>query len=370
MREKIISIKKWILALISVGILITIVSFLLFIGLIETTDPVLYGLPEKSLFGIEYQVLLAFGFYLTFFGLFLILPVQNRKNRNTLKRFNTFFLLLFLNGVELLVYSVLTSNFLPPLESSHSWLDYYILGVFLILFSFTLIVFKIQDFSELKEQKIVYFLLCFTGIFLFILSLFSNNISNWGVLSLYGCIIFYVGILPLLVTYAVNLRSFLDRFLVIWIIITIIGVMIYLTPTLILNGLGSMSIFKYIKYFDFLTFGIIFIIVGTIPLGLIQKGRSLIYKYRFLWILLLLLGVVQILISSILVLHTSYLVEIPIDFIISNVTPVGPMIIGMTWNIYYINGTVLTVISFAFICPILLFETLESEKESTNKSTS
>ncbi|MFX0173928.1 MAG: hypothetical protein ACFE9L_18745 [Candidatus Hodarchaeota archaeon] len=369
MREKIIGIKRWILALMSVGILIIIISFLLFIEFIETPDPVLYGMPEKSLFGIEYQILLAFGFYFTFVGLFLILPVQNHKNRTTLKRFETFFLLLCLHGIELLVYSILTLNIFPPINPSHSWFDYYILGVFLILIGFSPIVFRIQDFLELKKQKILYILLCFVGISLFILCLLSYTTILWEALFLYGCISLYVGALPLLVSYATTFRSFLDHFQILWILITIIGMMIYLLPTLILNGLGPMSIFNLIKYFDFLTFGTLIILIGTIPLGLTRNKNSLIHKYRIIWIILLFLGMIQVFISGILILHTSYLVEIPIDIIISRVTHIGPMILGMTWDVYYMNGAVITIISFAFICPLLLFETLESEKELTNEAT-
>ena len=353
----------------SVGILITIISFLLFIGYLETPDPILYDLPEKSLFGVEYQVLLAFGFYFTFFGLFLILPVQNHKNRITLKRFEIFFLLLFLHGIELLIYSILTQSILPPLHLSHSWFDYYILGVFLILIGFSPIVFRIKDFSELREQITMYILLCFVGFSLLILSLLSYTMALWEVLFLYGCISLYVGILPLLVSYATTFRSFLDHFQLIWILITIIGVMIYLLPTLILNGLGPMSIFYHIKYFDFLIFGTLIILIGTIPLGLKRDRNSLIHRFRITWIILLFLGMIQVFISGILILYTSYLVEIPIDAIISNVTHIGPMILGMTWDVYYMNGAVMTAISFAFICPLLLFETLESEKESANEST-
>jgi len=362
LREKIVDSTKWILCLISIGIILTVISFLLFLGVIETADAVLYGLPEKSLFGFEYQVLLAFGFYLTFLGVFLILPILDTKNRITLKKFEIFFLVSFIHGIELLIYSVLISYVLPPLDPSHSWFDYYILGVFLILFSFSPIVFRIQDFKKLPAQKILCALLCLIGIFLYIFSLFVYNTSMWRVLFLYGNIILYVGGLPLLVSYGANLRSSLDRLQIIWVLIAIIGVVIYLTPTLILNGLGPMSLFRYIRYFDFLTFGTIIILCGIVPLGLTNKYRNLINEFRFIWITLLFLGIIQVFISGMLVISTSYLVEIPLDIIISGRTHVGPMILGMTWDVFYINGAVMTMISLVFICPILFFETIESEK--------
>lgn len=339
-----------------------VISFLLFLGVIETTDAVLYGLPEKSIFGFEYQVLLAFGFYLTFLGVFLLLPTLDTKNRISLKNFETFFLLLFIHGIELLIYSVLISYVLPPLDSSHSWFDYYIIGVFLILFGFSPIVFRIQDFRNLQGQKIFFIILCLIGIILYILSLFSYDTSIWRVLFLYGIIMLYVGILPLLVSYLANFRSTLDRLLLLWILFAIIGVLIYLTPTFILNGLGPMSIFRYIRYFDFLTFGTIIILVGIIPLGLTNKYRNRNYELRYIWITLLFLGIIQVVISSLLIISTSYLVEIPIDIIISGETHVGPMIFGMTYDVFYINGAVMTLISLVFICPILFFETIESEK--------
>ncbi len=333
------------------------------------------GIEGELFYGFNYGILLAFGFYLALIGFFPVLTSIDASGKNTVKKFNPHLLLLTGIGVIFLIYSTLVPHTLAPLAPSHTWFDYYILGAVLIIFGFSTILLATRDRERLWNFKIILFLIFFVGILLEIASLLTYfellefidiEKSMWLTFYLFGGVILFVGMIPLLIGASSSFRGIVHRLRFIWILIALIGIITYIIPTLALNEILPLTVFEFMNYFDFLLFGSLAIVVGLLLISASNQAYDFIYKLRFVLLLLLFVGTIQLIISFVLVLPTSEFIDIPqleslpLMTISDNPSTYGMlMLVGMTWDVYYVNGIIMTFISIIFICSIVFFESEE-----------
>jgi hypothetical protein len=367
LRKTVIRSSNVLLTLAGIGILTIILGILYFSGAggVEGTD----------FYGFDYSILLAFGFYLSLIGLFPVLSSLDAGGKDTVRKLNIHLFLLTGIGIILLIYSVLVPDTLAPLAPSHKWSDYFVLGAVLVVFGLSPILLGIHNRERLWSLKIIYFLIFLIGILFEIASIltyfeflesFDIGKSMWITFYLYGGIIVFIGLLPLLVGASPNFRAILHKLRIIWILIALIGIILYIAPTLALNEILPMTVFDIMGYLDFLAFGGMIIVISLLLISASDQAYDFIYKLRYIMLLLLLAGIIQLIISFILVLPNSEYIDIPeLESIVTISTFPGKngwyMLLGMTWDIFFVNGTIMTFIGIVFICSIVFFE---SEKIS------
>jgi hypothetical protein len=367
LRKIVVRSSSVLLTLAGIGVLTIILGIVYFSGA--------GGIESELFYGFNYGILLAFGFYLSLVGFFPVLTSLDASGKNTVQKFKAHLFLITGVGVIFLIYSVLVPHTLTPLTPSHTWFDYYILGALLIIFGFSTILLAARDRERIWKFKIILFLIFAIGILLEIVSLLTYfelldfidiKKDMWLTYYLFGGIILFVGMVPLLIGASSSFRTIIHRLRFIWILTALIGVITYITPTLAINGILPETVFEYMKYFDFLFFGGLAIIIGLLLISASEQAYDFIYKLRFVMLLLLIVGTIQLLISFILVLPTSEYIDIPqlesIPFMTISDYPNTYgflMLIGMTWDVYYTNGIIMTFISIIFICSIVFFESEE-----------
>ncbi|MFX0050920.1 MAG: hypothetical protein ACFE8U_06450 [Candidatus Hermodarchaeota archaeon] len=375
MRKAVVRSSNILLTLGGIGVLTITLGFLYFSGA---------GGVEGGLFyGFNFGILLAFGFYLSLVGLFPVLTSLDVSSKNTVRKFYAHLIILSVIGVILVIYSTLVPHTLAPLDPSHTWFDYYIFGAILIIFGLSPILLAIRDRKRIWKFRIILFLVFFVGILLEIVSLliYLSKISDlpfeflqdfvdqsmWINFFIIGGIITFFGMIPLLVTASSGFRGIIHRLRFIWILIALIGIITYFAPTLALNGIiFTEDIFDVIGYFEFLLFGGLAIAVGLLLISASDQAYDFIYKIRFIILLVLFIGTIQLIISFILVLPTSEFIDIPeleaipLMTISTYPTTLGYfMFLGMTWNVLFFNGIVMSFIAIIFICSIVFFESEE-----------
>ena len=367
MRKTVVRSSSILLTLAGIGILTIFLGILYFSGA--------GGIESELFYGFNYGVLLAFGFYLSLVGFFPVLTSLDASGKNAVKKFNVHLLLITGIGVIFLIYSALVPHTLTPLTPSHTWFDYYILGALLIIFGFSAILLATRDRERIWNFKIILFPIFVVGILLEIVSLLTYfellefidiEKSMWLTYYLFGGIILFVGMFPLLIGASSRFRAIIHRLRFIWILIALIGVITYITPTLALNEILPETVFEYMNYSDFLFFGGLAIVIGLLLISASDQAYDFIYKLRFVMLLLLLAGTIQLIISFVLVLPTSEYIDIPqLESIPLMTISDSPgtygflMLVGMTWDVYYINGIIMTFISIIFLCSIVFFESEE-----------
>jgi hypothetical protein len=106
-------------------------------------------------------------------------------------------------------------------------------------------------------------------------------------------------------------------------------------------------------YWAFLGFGAAFLFLGLLFISSSRQSHDAIYKFRFLYLILLLLGIIQVVISAIQILPTSA----EVFEILGNQPILDAAIQGMTWDVFFTNGTVMTLAALILLSSILFFET-------------
>ncbi|UCG90088.1 MAG: hypothetical protein JSU57_06410 [Candidatus Heimdallarchaeota archaeon] len=367
MRKIVVRSSNILLTLAGIGILTMILGVIYFSGA--------GGIEGGLFYGFNYGILLAFGFYLSLIGFFPVLTSLDASAKNTVKKFNPHLLLITGIGVIFLIYSALVPHILAPLTPSHTWFDYYILGAVLIIFGFSTILLAVRDRERLWNFKIILFLIFVVGILVEITSLLTYfgllefidiGKSMWLTFYLFGGVILFIGMIPLLISASSRFRGIIHRLRFILILIALIGIIAYIIPTLALNEILPLTVFDFMNYYDFLLFGSLAIVIGLLLLSASDRAYDFIYKLRFVWLLLLFAGTIQLIISFVLVLPTSEFIGIPqlesIPFMTISDFPATYgmlMLVGMTWDVYYVNGIIMTFISIIFICSIVFFESEE-----------
>ncbi len=368
---------RWILL---VGVLLILIGLTYFLGIFKIDfEYSLLGAPVNSLYGITYLALYAFGFYLVIFALLLILPALTKNQREKLKKYQKFFIAFGIIGLGLISYSLLINpNILPILGSNQKWFDYFILGMIISFSNYLVLMFSTENFQELSNYNRVWFLLVCTGIIIEFLSLLAYwsllriirmSPTSWGDLYFIGIIFLFIGGLPLLLSYKPTNQR--DSLVLghLSLILIISGIITYLAPTLALNGvLISLSIFKYNRYFDYLFFGSLLLIVGVALASTLEGVHKYLRKSRTLWALVLILGFLQYFCSILLEITDTYFIDLGLDFLFLQ-SAHGSLLFGMSWYVFLFNGLITTfsaliiVSSLIFKDSILTINTLNSEEE-------
>jgi len=367
LRKAIVKSSNILLTLGGIGILTMTLGFLYFSGA---------GGVEGGLFyGFNFGILLAFGFYLSLIGFFPVLTSLDVSSKNTVRKFYPHLIIISVVGVILIIYSALVPHTLEPLDPSHTWFDYYVFGALLIIFGVSSILLAVRDRRRIWKFKIILFLVFLVGIFIEIASLLTYfevlefiNIekSMWLNFYLFGGIVLFFGMIPLLVSASSSFRRVIHKLRFLWILIALIGIITYFVPTLALNDILPMTVFDYMTYFDFLIFGGLAIAIGLLLMSASDQAYDFIYKLRFVMLFILLLGTIQLIISFVFVLPTSEYIDIPqlesIPFVTLSeyASTYGYlMLLGMTWDLFFINGIIMSFIAIIFICSIAFFESEE-----------
>ncbi|MFX0185994.1 MAG: hypothetical protein ACFE95_23160, partial [Candidatus Hodarchaeota archaeon] len=367
MRKAIVKSSNILLTLGGIGILTMTLGFLYFSGA--------GGIGEGLFYGFNFGILLAFGFYLSLVGFFPVLTSLDIGSKNTVRKFYPHLIIISVIGIILVIYSGLVPHTLEPLDPSHRWFDYYIFGALLIVFGFSSILLAVRNRERIWKFKIVLFLVFFIGILIEIASLLiyfealeflEIEKSMWLTFYLFGGIILFFGMIPLLVGASSGFRRVIHQLRFLWILLALIGIVVYFVPTLALNNILPLTVFDYMGYFDYLIFGGLIIAIGLLVLSASDQAYDFIYKLRFVMLFVLLIGTIQLIISFVFVLPTSEFIDIPqlesLPMVTLSEFPSTYgylMLLGMTWDVFFINGIIMSFIAIIFICSIVFFESEE-----------
>jgi hypothetical protein len=347
-----------LLTLVGIGILGMIIALLYFTGVISsvdhTADPVTWS---RTLFGFDYRVITAYSFFLVLIGFLPVLVVMDASAKKSVKKLYVHLLLLFGIGLLILIYSVLVyGTYLTPFDPLQTWFEYFILAALLIIFSLMPILFSIQDHERLWSFKLLFALFILVGLILQIISIviyaqiFEIPDVGWDIFFLFGLILLFLGMVPLLLTAGPTFRENLHRLRIIWILGALIGIVLVLVSYLVYAGILDLPD---IDWFVILAFGGLLTLLTILPLTSVVQLTDILHKLRIIWLLTLFLGIISVIISAILILPESSEVEAAVG------TLLGTSLFEVTWDVYYMYGTLITILSLTFICSILYFETEE-----------
>lgn len=329
-------------------------------------DPNVYiNFPIHSFFGLKFYVFLAFSGYFLFVCSFLLLPAILKSGSKPFWGLESISRLLIFFSVEAIVYALLL-DVIPSLTALFPWhqsFDYLIWGIFLLLLGLPPLAFR----ERLNPRDTTYslnFIACFfIGLIILGLSwveysyllypMFSHQL--WGVHFILGIICLLSGGLPLSVSYMAKKSRAIERLDPLFLLIALIGGMIYLTPTITHNGLLPIEILHSYHYFELLTFGMLLMSLGLIPIGISESRYKVTYRYRNYLLVILAMGVTQVGISGFLVMLTGPIQTSAIF---------NPAIFYMTWDVWWFNGVAATILSLIFLIPLLIFQTQKSGVES------
>ncbi len=347
-----------LLTLAGIGILIMAVALLFFTGVassVDTTaDPLRWN---RLVYGFDYRVLTAFGFFLLLF-LSPVLASLDASAKKSVKKIYVYLDLIVGIGILMLIYSALVyGEFLTPFDPLHTWFDYFIIGSLLIIIGFTTILFSVQDRERLWNFKPLFALFILVGFLLQISSLVIYGqmleISDigWDILFLFGVIILYLGVVPLLLTASTSFRNILRRLRIIWILGAFIGIIIILGSILVYAEIIDQSLVLELDWYGILAFGGVLTLLFILPLASVRYEIT--HKLRFIWLVIFFLGIIFVVISAILILPESPEIEAAVG------TLLGNSLFGATWDVFYMYGTVIIIFSLSFMCSVLYFETEE-----------
>jgi len=360
---KYIGILKFILI---IGIMIIFTGLAYFLGILEIDfEYSLLGTPVNSLYGITYLTLFALGFYLVILAILLILPTFDKINRKKLKNYQRLFISFGIFGTVLILYSLLIYlGILPTLQSYQTWFDYFIIGIMISFSSYLAFIFFTENFQELSVYNWIWALLVSAGFVIEILSLLTYwsllqiigiSANYWSDLYLFGIVFLFIGGLPLLVSYKQTNKRVSSGLVILSLILIISGIITYIAPTLAINGLlFPFSIFKYNKYFDFLLFGSLLMILGVSIASNLEITQKFLKKLPLLWFFFLILGFLQYLISILMEITDTHFIDLGLDFLFLR-NAQGSLLFGMTWNVFLINSFI-TTLSVLIIVSSLIFK--------------
>ncbi|MHA1996172.1 MAG: hypothetical protein ACW97Z_16685 [Candidatus Hodarchaeales archaeon] len=374
MRENVIKysgILKWFLI---IGCLIIFFGLTYFLGIFEIDfEYSLLGVPINSFYGITYVTLFTFGFYLITFALLLILPSLDKNNRNKLINIHKIFISFGVLGLALILYSfTIHVDILPPLAPFHKWFDYFILGIIILFSNYLIVILSTENIQSLSNYNRVWLLLISIGIAIEILSLLTYwslfltiqvAPRSWGDLYFLGLVCLFIGGLPFLVSYQPTNPRISLVLGILSLILIVSGIFTYLAPTLALNGvLIPMSIFKYNRYFDYLFYGSLLLILGVSIASFNQESQKYLRRYPIIWISLLILGFVQYILSILMEITDTHFIDLGLDFLFLQ-NPHGSLLFGMTWNVFLFNSLITTFFALIILSSLILKETKLAEEK-------
>ncbi len=355
LRNTVVKSSKILLTFSSLGILGMIIGILFFSGLANYVFylevPVTWG---RFFLGFSYQIVFAFSFFLMTVGFFPLYSVFDGPTKNGVKKIYFQLILLFSLGVLLLIYSFLVyTGSMTPLDPLHQWYEYLSLSGILILFTYSAMIFSVRDRDRLWDAKLFFLPLLLIGILL-ILCGFITGFGifdlgfDWVLLTGSGAIIAFLGLLPILLSGNYSYQSFIRRLKIIWIFILIIGVLIFLTSLLVYtNVLGPIAIGSVEVTWQILfNLGSFLLITAILLLCGNEDAQEGIKKLSFLWLMILIIGIVLVLISLLFLLPTSP------DFAVLSFLD-----LGIPWDPVYLYGIAITAFGLIVVCFIAYYET-------------
>ena len=358
LRKTVVKSSKVLLTLAGIGILFIFVFLLFFSGIASGTTST--GEWARLIYGFEPQIFVAYGFFLLVIGLLPVLTVLDASAKKGVKKLYIHLLLLFSIGILMLIYSALVyGEYLEVFDVLHTWFDYFIIAALLISFSLLPILLSIQNYDRVWNFKLIFALLILVGLILEFISiiLYNQTISiqdvTWDSFYLFGLIVLFLGVVPLLLTASPNFRELLHRLRIIWILGTLIGFVLIIVSYLIVSGTIDESLVLNMDWNVILAFSGLFSLLTILPLISVVQLSEIIHKLRFIWVIAFFFGIISVIISAILILPQSFEVEAAIGTIF------GTTLLGVSWDIFYMYGMLITILSLSFICSILYFETEE-----------
>ncbi len=355
-----------------IGIIIILTGLAYFFGIFEIDEYSILGAPVNSLYGITYLTLYAFGLYLVFFAILLILPTLDKNSRKGLKKYRKLLISVEIFGLILILYSRLVNlGILPTMDFNYNWLNYFIIGTMISIITHLILIFSTENFQDLSKHNWVWILLIIAGIYTELLSLLTYwsllltlgiPAKCWGDLFLFGIVFLFLGGLPLLVSYKQTHKRISFGLGILSLILIISGLITYLAPTLALNGvLFPLSIFRYNKYFDYLFFGALLLIIGVSVASYLEEIQSIFKKFSVLWLTLLFLGFLQYFLAILMEITDTYFIDLGLDFLFLE-SARGSLMFGMTWNVFFINGFITTLSVLIILSSIILKESNLTQK--------
>ncbi|MFX0204428.1 MAG: hypothetical protein ACFFDT_00455, partial [Candidatus Hodarchaeota archaeon] len=358
LRNTVVRSSRVLLTLAGIGILGMIVALLYFTGVANSidinADPVTWS---RTFFGFDYRVITAYSFFLVLVGFLPVLVVMDASAKKSVKRLYIHLLLLFGIGFLMLIYSALVyGTYLTPFDPLHTWFEYFILGALLIVLSLMPMLFSIQDHERLWNFKLLFLLFILIGIVLEIISIVSYGQIleipdiGWDIFFLFGLILLFLGMVPFLLTAGPTFRENLHRLRIIWILGALIGIVLVIVSYTVYAGILDLPD---IDWFVILAFGGLLTLLAILPLTSAVQSTKTIRKLRFIWLITLFLGMIFVIVSAILILPESPEVEAAVG------TLLGTSLFEVTWDVFYMYGVLITILSMTFICSIMYFETEE-----------
>ena len=344
-----------------------------FLGIFEIDfEYSLLGAPINSLYGITYLTLYAFGLYLVFFALLLILPALDENRRKGLKRYRKLLISVVIFGLILILYSRLINlGILPTMNFNYNWLDYFVIGTMITVITYPILIFSTENFQDLAKYNWVWILLIIVGIYTELLSLLTYwsllltlgiPATSWGDLFLFGIVFLLLGGFPLLLSYKQTDKRISLGLGILSLILIVSGLISYLAPTLALNGvLLPLSIFEYNNYFDYLFFGALLLIMGVSIASYLEEFQNFFKKIPVLWFTLLFLGFLQYFVSILMEITNTYFIDLGLDFLFLE-SARGSLLFGMTWNVFFINGFIMTISVLIILSSIILKESNSTQE--------
>jgi cytochrome bd-type quinol oxidase subunit 2 len=350
-----------LLTIAGIGIVSMVIALLYFSGVASSVDINAAQLAWNRLFfGFNYRILVAFGFFLLLVGLSPVLSVLDTNAKKSVKKFYVHLLFSVGIGIITLIYSFLVyGDYFATFDPYHTWFDYFIIAALLIIVGLSPILFSIQDRERLWNFKLFFALFIIVGLLLLIVSAvtYGRYIDlfgiGWEMVFLVSIIMLFLGMVPLLLTASPKFNEILNRLKIIWILGVLIGIVLLIGSYLVFAEIVPSSTVLNIDWLVLLAYGGLLTILTVLPLASTEQLHERIKKFRYIWLVTFLVGFLLVIVSAILVLPTSPEVEGIIG------TPLGNEIVGVTWDIFYMYGTILTIVSLIFLCSILYYETKE-----------
>ena len=350
MRGTFVKASKGLLTFTTLGIMSILLGFLYFSGVASS---------NRLLLGFDYQILIAFGIYLTVITILPVLSSMDARTKMSVKKISPHLILMVCVGVLGIIYSFLVYGvYLTPIDAQHTWMDYFTISATILVIGLLPLLFAVKDKDRLWNLKFVYFGLLIIGIALEIVAVLAYGhyldaltpISDigWDAFFLSGSIFILLGFFPLTIGSSDDLRDFFHMTRFIWVvgivasfalIILSLAIRIEVLPPLIPDT----------EWFVWFWFGFLLLTVTT---GIVSSSRDLsefFNKLRLIWYFTLLFGVILFIISLLLAASSSpEIIEI-IDL--------PDNLAGYSWDLYFMYGAVLSFFSVIIISSIIYFET-------------
>jgi hypothetical protein len=361
LRDTFVKTSRGLLTLTAIGIFSIVLGFLYYFGVASA---------DRMLIGLDYNILFAFGFYLTIITALPSLSVMDARGKMSVKKINPHLILLFSISILGIIYSLLVyGGFVTAIDADiTASFEYFVLFGIIFCVSLLPLLFGVRDRERLWNLKFLYLALITIGLVLEIFSMLviDPEIADllasipliggtaWDVLFLSGGIFLILGLFPLLMSASHGFRNFLDTTRLLWLIALIVGFVLVIISLLISIEILDRSILLDTEWYVIYSFGSLLLISSAAFLSSSRKFSGVLEKLRILWILTLFVGFLMVLTSFMLVLASS--VEVQDLFNLSNQTYT---FFGYSWDIMFMYGAVFSFISMVFITSVLYFETEE-----------